>query len=178
LGDTVAARAEYETAYDLAPENPAICVEIGQTWAAEGRYVAAEIWLREAVSLRPNDPELWEILTRFYLNNSITSHDRAVQAAEKLLELAPNWAQAHDLRGWAAFEVGDYETAEEHLQQAIEFDPELASAHYHFGLLQSARGDSGQAKKAFTHAINFDKTGEFRALIERVRVREVSAEDR
>ena len=46
LGDFSAARAAYETAYDLDPDNPATCVEIGQTWAAEGRYMAAEIWLR------------------------------------------------------------------------------------------------------------------------------------
>lgn len=178
LGDTVAARAEYEIVYDLAPENPAICVEIGQTWSAEGRYVAAEIWLREAVSLRPNDPGLWEILARFYLQNGITSDERAVRAAEKLLDLVPAEAEAHDLRGWAALEVGAYETAQEHLQRAIELDPGLASAHYHLGLLQRARGHSKRAQAAFTRALDLDTTGEFRSLIQRARQRDDSAENR
>jgi tetratricopeptide (TPR) repeat protein len=176
LGEEADARAQYEAAYDLAPDNPAVCVEIGQTWAAEGRYVAAEIWLREAISLKPDDPRLWEILARFYLDHNITSDDRAVRAAKKLLELAPDDAHAHDLRGWAAFQVGDYETAQEHLQGAIELDPEIASAHYHLGLLKSAQGHPEEAQEAFTRAIDLDATGTFSALVQRAR--EASGKDR
>ncbi|MGD8968683.1 MAG: tetratricopeptide repeat protein [Anaerolineae bacterium] len=167
LGDTAAARTQYEMAYDLAPQNPAICVEIGQTWSAEGRYVAAEIWLREAVSLSPNDPGLWEILARFYLDHNIASQDRAVEAAETLLALAPDAAAAHDLRAWAALQVGDYETAEEHLRRSMELDSQLASAHYHLGLLRSGQGRRGEAEEAFTRAIDLDTTGEFVPLVDR-----------
>jgi Flp pilus assembly protein TadD len=165
--DTTAARAQYEAAYDLAPQNPAICVEIGHTWVAEGRYVAAEIWLREAVSLRPQDPELWEILTHFYLDHNIASNDRAVEAAEVLLTLAPEDAAAHDLRAWAAFQLGDYGMAEEHLRRALELDPQLPSAHYHLGLLRGDQGRRDEAEKAFTRAIDLDTTGEFVLLVER-----------
>jgi tetratricopeptide (TPR) repeat protein len=167
LDEEAAARAQYEAAYDLAPENPALCVEIGHTWAAEGRYVAAEIWLREAISLKPDDPGLWEILARFYLDHNITSDDRAVLAAEELLGLVPNGAHAHDLRGWAAFQVGDYAIAHEHVQRAIELDPEMASAHYHLGLLKTAQGYPEEAQEAFTRAIDLDVTGKFRALVQR-----------
>jgi tetratricopeptide (TPR) repeat protein len=164
-----AARAEYETAYDLAPDNPAICVEIGQTWAAEGRYVAAEIWLRQAVSLRPSDPAMWEILARFYLEHNITSNDCAVEVTERLLQLAPQSAQAHHLRGWAAFQVGRYRTAETHLQRAIELDAALASAHYHLGLLRRAQGEAGAAERAFQRAIDLDTTQALVPLVERAR---------
>lgn len=167
LGDGSAARAEYEAAYDLAPENPALCVEIGQTWAAEARYVAAEIWLREAISLKPGDPGLWEILARFYLDHNMTSEDQAVRVTKKLLELVPDSAVAHDLHGWAAFQVGDYETAEEHLRRAIELDPEMASTHYHLGLLERTWGHSGEAQEAFTRAIDLDTTGKFITLVQR-----------
>jgi Flp pilus assembly protein TadD len=176
LGDASAARAEYEAAYDLAPENPALCVEIGQTWVTEGRYVVAEIWLREAISLEPSDPGLWEILARFYLNHNMTSDDQAVRAAKKLVELAPDSATAHDLRGWAAVQVGDYGSAQEHLRRAIELDPEMASAYYHRGLLERAQGHSEKAKEAFTRAIDLDTTGRFVVLVERAR--EASREDR
>lgn len=167
LGDPVVARAQYEAAYDLAPDNPAICAEIGQTWAAEGRYAAAEIWLREAVSLKPDDPKMWEILARFYLDHGIVSEDDAVHAADKLLELAPDQARAHDLRGWAALEVGDYSTAEEYLRRAVELDPGLASGYYHLGLLHLARGHPDQAREAFTRAVDLDTTGTIRSLIQR-----------
>jgi len=168
-GDTSAARAEYERAYDLAPDNPAISVEIGQSWAAEGRYVAAEIWLQEAVSLSPSDPDLWEVLARFYLEHNISSNDRALEATEQLLELAPESARAHELRGWAALQLGRYAAAEKHLQRALELDPTLASAHYRLGLVWSAQGKEGRAEGAFDRAIDLDTAAALVPLVERAR---------
>ncbi len=167
LGDFSAARAEYETAYDLDPDNPATCVEVGQTWVAEGRYVAAEIWLLEAVSLQPTDPALWEILARFYLDHNITAEGRGVEATEKLVELSPDDASAHDLRGWAAFQVGDYGTAQDSFLRAVSLDPTLASAHYHLGLLWVVQGAPQKARESFIRALDLDTTGELVLLIER-----------
>ena len=159
LGDFAAARAEFETAYDLDPDNPGTCVEIGHTWAAEGRYVAAEIWLRQAVSLQPDDAELWKVLARFYIDRGITADGRGVEAAQALVELAPEDARAHDLRGWAAFQVGDYDTARDSLVRATLLDPALASAHYHLGRLWAAQGAYQDARDAYTRALDLDTTG-------------------
>ncbi len=167
LGDFSSARAEYETAYDLDPDNPATCVEIGQTWVAGGRFVAAEIWLREAIYLQPDDPALWRILARFYLDHNITAKGRGVEAAERLVELSPDDAGAHDLRGWAALQVGDYDTAQDSLLRAISLDPMLASAHYHLGLLWAIRGAHQKARGLFTRALDLDTTGGLVPLVER-----------
>jgi tetratricopeptide (TPR) repeat protein len=167
LGAVSAARAEYEAAYDLDPDNPATCVEIGQTWAAEGRYVAAEIWMQQAVSLRPEDPALWKVLARFYLDHNITAEERGVEAAVRLVELSPDDAQAHDLRGWAAFQVGDYAAAEESLLRATALDPALASAHYHLGQLWAVHGAREEAQEAFIRALDLDTTGVLVPLVER-----------
>jgi Flp pilus assembly protein TadD len=168
LGDFSAARTEYETAYDLDPTNPATCVEIGQTWAAEGRYVAAEIWLREAVHLQPDDPALWEALARFYLAHNVTAEGRGVEATARLVELSPDDARAHDLRGWAAFQVGDYRTARDSLLRATSLDPLLASAYYHLGRLWAAQGAQQKAQEAFVRALDLDTSGELIPLVERV----------
>lgn len=168
-GDTSEARAEYEAAYDLAPRNPALCVEIGQTWVAERRNVVAELWLREAVSLKPDDPALWEVLVRFYLDHAITTGDRAVEAAIRLLELAPDSAVAHDLRGWAAFHEGEYQTAEEHLERAITLDEGLASAYYHLALLRQEQGREREAHSAFDRAVDLDTSGDLVPLVARAR---------
>ena len=167
LGDIAAARAEYEMAYDLDPTNPATCLEIGQTWAAEGRYVAAEIWLREAVSLQPYDAALWEVLARFYLDHNITAEGQGLETTAELVHLAPDDARAHDLRGWAAFQVGDYDTAESSLWRAISLDPALASAHYHLGRLWAAQGAHQKARETFIRALDLDTTGELVPLVER-----------
>jgi tetratricopeptide (TPR) repeat protein len=171
-GDYAAARAEYEAAYDLDPGSAALCVEIGQTWAAEGRYNVAEIWLREAADLRPEDPTYWEILTRFYLAHQLNLEDRAIDAAEMLLALAPESAAAHELRGWAALQAGDYEAAAGFLQQALTLDPHLASAYYRLGLLHQARGAGegavgAAAQEAFIRALDLDTSGALRPHIER-----------
>jgi tetratricopeptide (TPR) repeat protein len=167
LGAISAARAEYEVAYDLDPDNPATCVEIGQTWAAEGRYVAAEIWLRQAVSLRPDDPTLWEVLARFYLDRNITAEGQGLEATARLVELSPDDAVAHDLRGWAAFQVGDYDAAEVSLLRATALDPGLAAAHYHLGRLRAIQGALEEARRSFIRALDLDTTGALIPLIER-----------
>lgn len=167
LGDYPAGRAEYEAAYDLDPENPAICIEIGQTWAAEGRYTAAEIWLQEAVSLQPDDPALWEALARFYLDHNIAALGQATEATAELMRLAPDDARAHDLRGWALFQTGNYGGAQYRLQQALALDPTLASAHYHLGRLWAARGEQKKAQEAYIRALDLDTTGELAPLVER-----------
>ncbi|MEA3342471.1 MAG: tetratricopeptide repeat protein [Chloroflexota bacterium] len=168
LGNSAAARAEYEAAYDLDPENPAICVEIGQTWAAERRYTAAEIWLKEAVALQPNDPALWEALTRFYLGHNIAALGQATGAASELLKLSPDDARAHDLRGWALFQAGDFVAARSSLQEALSLDPTLASAHYHLGRVWDVQGERKKAQEAYVRALDLDITGELVPLIERV----------
>jgi len=167
LGNVAAARQEFETAYDLDPNNPATCVEIGQTWVAERRYVAAEIWLREAVALQPDDAALWEILARFYLDHEIDAGGRGTEAAQTLVELAPDDAHAHDLRGWAAFQVGDSDTAHESLTQALLLDPALPSAHYHLGWLWVAQGDRQRAREEWTRALDLDTSGALIQLVER-----------
>jgi tetratricopeptide (TPR) repeat protein len=170
MGDVPAARAYYESAYDLDPENPGICVEIGQTWVAEGRYVAAEIWLREAVSLQPDDPALWRVLVRFYLDHNVGADARSVEAAMELVELAPNDAYAHDLRGWVALQADDHDTAYASLDRAIVLDPDLASAYYHLGLLWVARGDAEKAYEAFVRALDLDIRGDLTPLVNRAMV--------
>ncbi|MDY6874596.1 MAG: tetratricopeptide repeat protein [Chloroflexota bacterium] len=166
-GDFSSARAAYETAYDLDSTNPATCVEIGQTWAAEGRYVAAEVWLREAVSLQPGDPALWEVLARFYLDHNVATEEQGIEATAKLVQLLPDDAHAHTLRGWAAFQVGDYDTAESSLLRAISLDPMLALAHYHLGRLRAAQGAHQEAQEPLIRALDLDTTGELGPLVER-----------
>jgi tetratricopeptide (TPR) repeat protein len=167
LGDTEKARAEYELAYDLDRTNPSLCVAIGETYAAEGRYVAAEIWLEAAVALHPDDPVLWEALARFYLDNNIGAAGRAREVAAKLAELQPAEATAHHLLGWAAFLEGDHEAARSSLMTALALDPQLAWAHYRLGLLHRAEGERELAARAFQRAIDLDTSGEILPLVEK-----------
>ena len=84
-----------------------------------------------------------------------------------MVRLSPDDARAHDLRGWAAFRVGDYDTAESSLLRAISLDPALASAHYHLGRLWAIQAAHQKAREAFVRALDLDATGELIPLVER-----------
>ena len=66
------------------------------------------------------------VLARFYLDHNIATEEQVVEAAAELVRLSPDDAHAHDLRGWVAFQAGDYDTAESSLLRAISLDPMLA----------------------------------------------------
>ena len=152
-GETTLARAAYEMAYDLDPTNAALCLEIGGTYAEEGAFVAAEIWLRAATWLAPQDPEVWLALARFYLDQGV---DRGLGPAQRAVALAPQRAEAHDLLGWAYTLRGEYERALAELQQALALDPTLASAYKHLGRLLELQGDLDAARRAYARAADWD----------------------
>ena len=87
--------------------------------------------------------------------------------AAELLRLLPGDARAYDLRGWAALQAGDYDTAQSSLLEAVSLDPTLASAHYHLGVLWAAQGAGQEARDAFIRALDLDTTGELAPLVER-----------
>ena len=87
-------------------DDPATSVAVGRTWIAEGRYETAETWLLHAVSLEPDDPVLWEILARFYLEHTIISEERGISAASKLAELSPGDHALTICRGGRPYRLG------------------------------------------------------------------------
>jgi tetratricopeptide (TPR) repeat protein len=94
---------------------------------------------------------------------------QVMEATTALLELAPTDAHAHDLRGWALLQSGDYDAAQVSLERALSLDPALASAHYHLGQLWTAQGNHQQAQGAYIRALDLDTTGELVPLIERAK---------
>jgi tetratricopeptide (TPR) repeat protein len=159
-GASALARHYYETAYLQDQRNPGLCLEISDTYAAEGNYTAAEVWLFYAVEIAPNDPLVWGALARFYLDFGIGVEQSGLTAARRLLDLSPNDARAHDLMGWAYFLAGEYDRAKASLTRALTIDPRLASAHFHLGRLLAHLGDYDSASEAYRRAANADTEGQ------------------
>lgn len=153
------ARLAFEKAYDLDPGNPAVSLQIAQSWEMEGQYLAAEVWLRHAVALRPEDAEMWEALATFYVEHGTESGLEGVTATQVLLELAPFAPSAHYLRARAALQVGDLDTARRCLKRAVELDPALAEAYLQLGWLWAELGEDEAAAEAFLSAVNADRDG-------------------
>jgi tetratricopeptide (TPR) repeat protein len=166
-GASTLARHYYERAYSQDRNNVALCLEIAATYVTEGEYTAAEAWLLSAVDIAPNDPQVWKTIAHFYLDLGIDVKDSGFMAATKLLELAPNDAQAHDLMGWAYYLTEQDTLAGTSLHQALALNPMLASAHYHLGRLYARQGRHAEASEHLHRAADYDVEGRLAAQLER-----------
>jgi tetratricopeptide (TPR) repeat protein len=161
------ARQYYEAAYNQDRDNATLCLEIAATYLDEGNYTAAEIWLRFAAEIAPDDPQVWKTLAHFYIDLGIDVKASGLSAAERLLELAPRDAHAHDLMGWAQFLADEKAEARDSLLRALALDPTLASAHYHLGRLNAFQGDYAQAVRAYQQAAAYDLDGQLAMELDR-----------
>jgi tetratricopeptide (TPR) repeat protein len=161
------ARQYFEAAYNQDPDNATLCLEIAATYLDEGNYTAAEIWLRFATEIAPDDPQVWKTLAQFYIDLGIDVEASGLPAARRLLELVPRDARAHDLLGWAQFLADEQSEALDSLLRALALDPTLASAHYHLGRLHALQGDYAQAVRAYQQAAANDVRGQLAPELDR-----------
>ena len=163
-GDSRSARPYLETAYDLDPGNPVVSLYMAWLYADLGWYDVIGVWLDEAVRLSPDDPRIWEEVVRFCLERGLT--ERAVEAAQRLVEMEPGSAPAHDLLGWALFLNGDVEQAESCFREALQLDPDLALAYYHLGQVYLFLGEGERARRFLFRALDFPLAPDLRDRIE------------
>jgi tetratricopeptide (TPR) repeat protein len=161
------ARQFFEAAYSQDQDNATLCLEIAATYVVEGRYTAAEIWLRFATEIAPDDPQVWKTLAQFYIDLGVDAQESGRSAAKRLLELAPQDALAHDLMGWVQFLTTEDSEARASFLRALALDPALASAHYHLGRLNARQGRYAEAALAYQQADEYDRQGNLAMELDR-----------
>lgn len=82
--------------------------------------------------------------------------DRAIEAFDKALALAPDRSLAYLNRGLARWRKGDTGRALEDFDEAIANDPEAARGYYHRSRLYQARGAAARASGDARRAIRLD----------------------
>jgi tetratricopeptide (TPR) repeat protein len=101
----VEARQAFERAYELDPQNPALCVEIASTHRIEGNREWAEQWMLESVRLAPDDPRFRLLLVQFYVDEEYKVSEAGLPLAQQLVRDYPDSAEAHDALAWAYFRL-------------------------------------------------------------------------
>jgi tetratricopeptide (TPR) repeat protein len=161
------ARAEFQAAYDLDPQNPAFAVEIAETLRAQGAEKYAEIWYQEAIHLAPHDVRLQILLAQFYVDDNYQVQETALPFAQSLVTANPDNAQAHEVLGWIYYRLGASDQALIQLGKSIELDPRQARAQLHRAMLYESLGDVELAIQYYRRAADLDPRGSDGALAQR-----------
>jgi tetratricopeptide (TPR) repeat protein len=152
----------FEQALQLDPDNAAIYLELALTKTEQGDLLAAEEAYNNAVSIADNDVQMQLARLRFYASRGYRVEEAGIPAAEAIIKIDADNAEAHSLLGWLYFISADFVEAETALQKALELDPSLVSARYHLARTLEANNKPEDAKAAYLQVVDEDITGEFR----------------
>jgi Flp pilus assembly protein TadD len=148
-------------AYELDPENPAICAAVADTYLREDPpfYGAAERWLMAAVSNAPEDVRFQLLLAHLYVDYNIDPGVRGVITALQAIRLAPESSEALETLGWAYHLGGRPSAALDPLLRARDLSPETARIHYRLGEVYRALDRVELARASYRQAIDLDWQG-------------------
>lgn len=167
IGRPLEARLAFERGYELDPTNPAFPIEIAEVHRAERQYALAELWMKEAVRLAPQDFRLRLLLAQFYVDSEYRVAEEGLALAQALAAEQPESAEAHATLGWAYFLVGEVGRAFEEMDRALVLDPSLPRANAHMGALLESQGRLDEAMTYYERAQALDPSGPFGALAAR-----------
>jgi superkiller protein 3 len=158
---------EFEKARDHAfkmvqtfPDNPSAHLRAGLELDFLGEYQQAEKFLRNAVTLAPNDPA---ILTaaKFTLARILVKDGKDADAAlllEYVIRTNPRDVDARVELADIHHKNGKHEAAERILQEALSFDPRNSRAHFLLGKVLTRLGKAAEAEQHFKTFQDLEKS--------------------
>ncbi len=113
--------------------------------------------LKKAIELDPQFAKPWSLLAASYAMGDDMSN--AESTVDKAIELDPNLAEAHAVRGFIKMFIDwDWAEAERSLDRAIDLDRNSVEAHHWRGILHQIRGRSDEAVIDLNRALELDPT--------------------
>jgi tetratricopeptide (TPR) repeat protein len=147
-------------AYELEPDNPALCAAIADSYLRGETpwYEVAEQWLLAAVANAPDDVRFYLLLAHLYVETGLDPGGRGVATAQAAVDLAPENAQARETLGWAYHLSGQPALAVEPLERALEL-AQSARVYYRLGEVYRALGQAKEARAHLQAAVDLDWSG-------------------
>ena len=104
----------------------------GAALEREGRWSDAEVDLQQALTAKPDDPEVLNYLGFAWADRG--EHlDQALRLLEKANAIEPDQGAYIDSLGWAHFRLGQYGVAVRELERAVGLDPADPDINTHLG---------------------------------------------
>ena len=87
------------------------------------------------------------------LPEALKDANQAVTMARSKNESEEEVATYQDTLGWVQYRLGDYQSAEQNLQEAANTVPRLPEVRYHLGMVYTAEGKTDAARAELSHAV-------------------------
>ena len=158
-----AARAAYQRASELAPEDPRPHVGLGQLALAAGKKSEALAAFRRARALGADWPEVRLAFGRLTKGEVARAHLRAAN------EMRANWVDALAALAWAELEADALEEARALFSRAIAIDELTGGAHLGLGVTLVRLGDDTRARASLGRSLELVPTSA-RAWLELARL--------
>ncbi len=127
----------------------------GITHEREGLWDKAEADFRQALLLRPEQPQVLNYLGYSFVEMK-TNLDEALDMIERAVALEPESGYIADSLGWVYYQLGRYEEAVEPMERAVELVPVDPIITDHLGDVYWAVGRKREAEFQWLRALSFD----------------------
>lgn len=126
----------------------------GSCYERQGKWLEAEKDLRQALVLKPDQPDVLN-----YLGYGLLERGQSLVEASMMIEKAvvarPDDAQIVDSMGWSLYLRGDYAKATAYLEKAVELMPGDPTVNDHLGDVYWRIGRKTEARFQWERALSF-----------------------
>ncbi len=159
MGDTIKAIDSYQSAVAKNNKYYDALKQLGILFSIRHDALAVD-YLRNAASLRPDQPDPLYILGMHYQENG--EPDKALSVYQEILQVDSTFKLAHYNSGYVYLVYkNEFDNAIDQFNKAIQLDPEYTEAYYNRGYAHELMGDFESARKDYQQVlrmrINDDK---------------------
>jgi len=145
----------FEAAVRLRPYWAAAHLQLGLAYAAADRREEAVEAYKQALAIRPDDPDTLGALVHACL--LLGQYAEAEQATLRMIEAEPLASGPQFILGVVHLLQGHYAAADESLRRAVSLEPDLAEACYAKGLATIALGRDTDVQLQYEKLVELDR---------------------
>ncbi len=164
-GRTAMSIRKLQQALAMNPEDPETMLWLGEAYRRKGMLDRAEESLLQAIELSSKDrsgrTHQETILNLSALYIQMKRYDDAIAQSEILIQdptFGSPW-RALTNRGWAQFQLGDYDDAQQSYDEALDFFPTYWPARLNLGILEQKRRNYVESIRQYEMALETNRLG-------------------
>lgn len=144
-------------------EEDVISLKLGELYTLQSKFRTAEKYYEKVITLNPSSINTFT--KAVWLNvEKLGDPIKAVELADKAIELFPKDAMSYNLKGWALTAQGEYEDARTFLTKALDMSKDFDAAILNLGWLYEKQELNILAKEYYKKAYTLGKGNSISAL--------------